>query len=148
MDKPGYGYAAWDNWQCRCLGIYGVHLVHMADGQFAHMDAIFGEGEADAPDGVVFLNYDDERCRRVGGGRCMRGEIARGLRLLCMDLMTMRNSVRSEVKADRENLRFSVNMRDTETFRFRGANIISAPCFLLWDAVLFLACICVILLSA
>ncbi len=48
----------------------GVHPVHMAEGQFVSMDAIFEEKaklvKATRPEGVVFLNEDDERCRALG----------------------------------------------------------------------------------
>ncbi len=52
-------------------GIFtGVHSVHMAEGQFANMDEIFEEKvklvRAVGPDGMVFLNEDDERCRALG----------------------------------------------------------------------------------
>ncbi len=53
------------------LGVFtGVHPVHMADGQFADMNAIFQEkaklAKAVKGDGVMLLNYNDERCRELG----------------------------------------------------------------------------------
>lgn len=51
--------------------VTGVHPVHMADGQFADMDAIFHEKaklvSGVRADGVVLLNYDDARCRNLAG---------------------------------------------------------------------------------
>lgn len=53
------------------LGVFtGVHPVHMADGQFADMNAIFQEkaklAKAVKSDGAMLLNYDDEKCRGLG----------------------------------------------------------------------------------
>lgn len=53
------------------VGVFtGVHPVHMADGQFADMDAIFQEkaklAKAVRTDGAMLLNYDDDRCRGLG----------------------------------------------------------------------------------
>lgn len=49
------------------IGVFmGVHPVHMADGQFDSLDAIFTEKakliRAVPPTGTIFLNQDDERC--------------------------------------------------------------------------------------
>lgn len=53
------------------VGVFtGVHPVHMADGQFADMDAIFQEKaklvKAVRSNGAVLLNYDDARCKKLG----------------------------------------------------------------------------------
>ena len=53
------------------VGVFtGVHPVHMADGQFADMNAIFQEkaklAKAVKSNGAMLLHYDDERCRGLG----------------------------------------------------------------------------------
>lgn len=53
------------------IAIYtGVHPIHLADGQFTSLDAIFLEKvklvKAISSSGTVFLNGDDERCMRLG----------------------------------------------------------------------------------
>lgn len=53
------------------VGVFtGVHPVHMADGQFTDMNAIFQEkaklAKAVKGDGAMLLNYDDEKCRGLG----------------------------------------------------------------------------------
>ncbi len=53
-----------------CAVFMGVHPVHLADGQFASLDAIFEEKaklvKAVLAGGTVFLNADDDRCARLG----------------------------------------------------------------------------------
>lgn len=58
-----------------CAVFMGVHPVHLADGQFPSLDAIFDEKaklvKAVPSGGTVFLNADDERCARLGPSMSM-----------------------------------------------------------------------------
>jgi len=71
VDKPGDMDQLIDVIGNLDVGVFtGVHPVHMADGQFADMDAIFQEkaklARAVKSDGAMLLNYDDDRCRGLG----------------------------------------------------------------------------------
>lgn len=89
----------------------GVHPVHMADGQFAHMDAIFDEKvkllKATRPDGAVFLNYDDERCRKFG--RELQARVrSDGPKIMMYGFDDHAKLFASGVRADREGIFFEV----------------------------------------
>lgn len=94
----------------------GVHPVHMAEGQFVNMEAIFEEKskliQAVQATGVAFLNEDDDRCRSLGRAMMSRNK---GAKVVMYGGGAKLGA--SQVHAGWDGLQFEVNYGDVrETF--------------------------------
>ena len=85
----------------------GVHPVHMAAGQFADLDAIFEEKsklvKAVKSGGAVYMDYGDERCRKLGG---QMAKIEGGAKVVMYGMDDSAKLKASEIKSGKKGIEF------------------------------------------